>query len=161
MVAAGGVADGHGLAAALMLGADGVLVGSRFWASTEALVQPELQAAAVAADGDSTIRTTVVDIVRGYDWPPPFTARVIKTRLTMDWHGREGELAQPAVQEREKARYWKAFHAGDVENTCVLAGEAVGLIRDVVPAGKIVRRMVEEAEALLARSADTLGSVSI
>lgn len=161
LVAAGGVADGRGLAAALMLGADGVLVGSRFWASTEALVQPELQAAAVAADGDSTIRTTVVDIVRGYDWPPPFTARVIKTRLTMDWHGREGELAQPAVHEREKARYWKAFHAGDVENTCVLAGEAVGLIRDVVPAGKIVRRMVEEAEALLARSADTLGSVSI
>src|SRR5882672_7701926 len=72
LAAAGGVADGRGLAAALMLGADGVLVGSRFWASAEALVPQSLQMAAVAADGDSTLRTTVVDIARRYDWPKPF-----------------------------------------------------------------------------------------
>jgi nitronate monooxygenase len=152
LVAAGGIADGRGLAAALMLGAEGVLVGSRFWASTEALVSPKLQAAAVAADGDCTVRTTVVDIARRYDWPKPITARVIKTRFAMEWHGREAALAEPATLEREEARYWKAFSAGDVENTCVLAGEAVGLIREVAPAGDIVRRIAREAEVLLARA---------
>ena len=160
LVAAGGIADGRGLAAALMLGADGVLVGSRFWASTDALVDPKLQAAVVAADGDSTIRNNVVDVVRGYDWPKPITARVIKTRFTMEWSGREAALAEPATREREAARYWKAFNAGDVDNTCVLAGEAVGLIRDVAPADKILHRMVGEAEDLLARSADALSSQS-
>ena len=153
LVAAGGIADGRGLAAALMFGADGVLVGSRFWASTESLVPAGLHAAVVAADGDATIRTTVVDIVRGYDWPKPFTARVIKTRFTMDWHGREGELAQSATRQREEARYWNALKAGDVENTCVLTGEAAGLIHDIAPAAEIVRRMVDDAEDLLARSA--------
>ena len=159
LAAAGGIADGRGLAAALMLGADGVLVGSRLWASTEALVPPSLQAAAVTADGDSTVRTTVVDIARRFDWPKPFTARVIKTRFTMDWHGREAALAEPATLEREEARYWKAFNAGDVDNTCVLAGEAVGLIRDIAPAGEIVGRMVREADDLLGRALDAPSSL--
>lgn len=150
LAAAGGVADGRGLAAALMLGADGVLVGSRFWASTEALVPPNLQRAAVAADGDATIRTTVVDIARRYDWPKSLTARVLKTRFTMDWHGREAALAEPATLEREEARYWNALKAGDADNTGVLTGEAVGLIRDIVPAGEIIGRMVREAQDLLA-----------
>jgi nitronate monooxygenase len=152
LVAAGGIADGRGLAAAFMLGADGVLVGSRFLASNEALVPPTFQAAAVAADGDSTIRTTVVDIARRFDWPKPFTGRVIKTRFTMDWHGREAALAEPATREREEARYWKAANAGDLENTGMFVGEAVGLIRDVASAGDILRRIVREAEDLLARA---------
>ncbi len=146
LAAAGGVADGRGLAAALMLGADGVLVGSRFWASAEALVPPSFQAAVVAADGDSTIRSTVVDVARRFDWPKPFTARGLKTRFTMDWHGREAALAEPATCEREEARYWKAFQAGDVDNTVVLVGETVGLIRDVAPAGEILRSMVRKAD---------------
>ncbi|NPC54444.1 nitronate monooxygenase [Caenimonas soli] len=149
LVAAGGIADGRGLAAAMMLGADGVLVGSRFWASAEALVPPAFHAAAITAEGDATIRTTVVDIARRFDWPQPFTARVLKTRFAMEWHGREKELAEPATNEREEARFWKAYRAGDVDNTCVFAGEAVGLIRDVAPAGEILRRMVREAEELL------------
>jgi len=152
LAAAGGVADGRGLAAALMLGADGVLVGSRFWASAEALVPPSFQAAAVAADGDSTIRTTVVDVARRFLWPGDFTARVLKTRFAMEWHGREAALAEPATREREEARYWKAFNSGDVDNTGVFTGEAVGLIRDVASAGEILRRMVREAEELLGRA---------
>ena len=152
LVAAGGIADGRGLAAALMLGADGALVGSRFWASTEALVSESLQAAAIAADGDSTIRTTVVDIARRIDWPKPFTARVLRTRFAMEWHGREAKLAEPDTLTHEEARYWRAFRTGDIENTCVLTGEAVGLIRDVARAGDILRRMVREAEELIAHA---------
>lgn len=152
LVAAGGIADGRGLAAALMLGADGALVGSRFWASAEALVPESLQAAAVAAYGDSTIRTTVVDIARRIDWPKPFTARVLKTRFAMEWHGREGELAEPDTLTREEARYWRAYRAGDVENASVFTGEAVGLIRDVAPAGEILQRIVREGEELIARA---------
>jgi nitronate monooxygenase len=149
LAAAGGIADGRGLAAALMLGADGVLVGSRFWASAEALAPQSLQAAAIAADGDSTIRTTVVDIARRIDWPKPFTARVLKTRFAMEWHGREAELAQPDTLTREESRYSRAYRAGDVENTCMFTGEAVGLIRELAPAGEILRRMAREAEVLI------------
>ena len=157
LVAAGGIADGRGLAAALMLGADGVLIGSRFLASAEAIIPPSLQAAAVAADGDSTLRTTVVDLARRYVWSKEYTARVIKTRFIMDWHGREAALVEPATLEREEARYWNAYKAGDAENTCVMVGEAVGLIRDIAPAGDIVRRIVREAEDLLARSSKSAG----
>ncbi len=156
LLAAGGIADGRGLAAALMLGADGVLLGSRFWASEEALVPKSFQAAAVAAAGDDTIRTTVVDVARNIDWPAPFTARVLKTSFTMEWHGREQELATPAVQEREMARYFEAAGRGDVDNTGVLVGEAVALINEVSPAGVILQRIVREAESLLSRKAPSV-----
>ena len=156
LLAAGGVADGRGLAAALMLGADGVLIGSRFWASEEALVPKGLQAAAIAAAGDDTIRTTVVDVARKIDWPQPFTARVLKTGFTMQWHGREQELAAPAVVEREMARYLDAAKRGDAENTGVLVGEAVALIHDVRPAGAILRQIVHEAEAMLGQTAPSV-----
>jgi nitronate monooxygenase len=146
LAAAGGIADGRGLAAALMLGAEGAVVGSRFWMSTEALVAKGLQAAVVAADGDSTLRTTVADVARRIDWPRPFTARVLRTRFAMEWHGRESELAHGDTLAREEARYWRAYRAGDPENSCVLTGEAAGLIRDVAPAGEILQRMVREAE---------------
>jgi nitronate monooxygenase len=76
VVAAGGIADGRGLAAALALGADGVLMGTRFWASRQALVPAEAQARMIAASGDDTVRTVVEDIASGHDWPRPFTGHV-------------------------------------------------------------------------------------
>lgn len=147
LVAAGGIADGRGLAAALMLGAEGVLVGSRFWASVEAKVHPALQAAAIESDGDATIRTSVVDIAREIDWPKPFTARVMKNRLIDEWHGREAELAK--VIAREKQRYYDAQERGDRNETGVWFGEAAGLMHEIKPAADIVRMISEEAEALL------------
>jgi nitronate monooxygenase len=147
LVAAGGIADGRGLAATLMLGADGVLMGTRFWASREALIHANLQAAAIAATGDDTIRTTTVDIVRGYDWPKPFNIRVMRNRFTEHWHGREGELA--AGLATETARYFEAAKVGDPDGTAVMVGEAAGLIHEVLPAATIVERVVAEAETLL------------
>src|SRR3954452_19612448 len=72
LVAAGGIADGRGLAASLMLGADGVMLGSRLRASSEALVHPNHQRVALAANVDGTIRQTSADIARGCDCPAEF-----------------------------------------------------------------------------------------
>lgn len=156
LVAAGGIADGRGLAAALMLGAEGVLMGSRFWASREAAVHPAFQNVAMAADGDATIRTTVVDIARKLDWPKPFTARVMKNRFVNDWHGRETELAEPATQEREMQRYVGAMQSGAWDDTGVWVGEAAGLMRDVRPAAELVREVAAEAERLLKNAGSRL-----
>jgi nitronate monooxygenase len=149
LVAAGGVADGRGLAAAIMLGADGVLVGSRLWASREAAVPQPFQQAAIAADGDATVRTSVVDIVRHKAWPQEFTARVMKNRFVRDWHGREAALAAPDHAATELGRYTRGWESGDAENTGVFVGEAAGLIHEVLPAGDIVRGIVAQAETLL------------
>ncbi len=149
LVAAGGIADGRGLAAALMLGADGALIGSRFWASEEALVHAAFHKAAIEVDGDATIRTTVVDMVRKIDWPKPFTARIMKTGFVNEWHGREAELAESALAEREANRYLTAMQSGDPDNTGVWVGEAAGLIHEVRPAADLLQKIAEDAEHLL------------
>jgi nitronate monooxygenase len=150
LVAAGGIADGRGLAAALMLGADGVLIGTRLIATPEAATPPAFQAAVVAADGDSTVKTTVIDVVRNYQWPGEFNGRALRNRFVSTWHGREGALAETSTNAVENERYWNAFRSGDTDNTGVFMGEAAGMIRDVRPAGRIVEDMVAEAGRLLA-----------
>ena len=150
VVAAGGVADGRGLAAALALGAEGVLVGSRFYAAEEALTDPEARRRVTAADGDATLRNSVIDIVRRIDWPRPFTCRVLRNRLFERWHDAEEALrAQPG--DSLVAAYRAAQEAGDFDTAGVIIGEAAGLIADVLPAGAIVERMVADAEAALTR----------
>lgn len=150
LVAAGGVADGRSLAAALMLGADGVMLGTRLNASVESSAPRGFHDAIVAADGDATLKTTTVDIARDYHWPTPeFVARVLDTGFVRRWHGREAALAEPATFAVESKRYWDAFHAGDADNTGVLMGEAAGLIHDAPPAARIMEEMVAQAERLL------------
>jgi nitronate monooxygenase len=82
VAAAGGIADGRGLAAALVLGAAGVLVGTRFYASREALGHAAAKARLVDEGGDATLRTRIFDIVRGLDWPTRFTGRAPKNQLS-------------------------------------------------------------------------------
>jgi nitronate monooxygenase len=151
LCAAGGVGDGRGLAAALMLGADGVLVGSRLWASAEANVSPAMHAAALAATGDDTLRTQVMDLARKLDWPHRYTARVLRNAFTDRWHGHEDELARVADAEAEK--YLAAWAAGDPQRSNTFVGEVVGLIDHIAPAGDIIRAMVADAEACLGRYA--------
>jgi nitronate monooxygenase len=143
LLAAGGIADGRGLAAALMLGADGVLVGTRFWAARESLAHPGHIARAMAADGDSTLRTNAVDIIRGLAWPEGYSIRVGRNAFTDRWHGRETELA--GALETEMPLYRAALAAGNAEHSAAIYGEAAGLIHAVEPAGDIVSRMVAEA----------------
>jgi nitronate monooxygenase len=151
LLAAGGIADGRGLAAALMLGADGVLVGTRFWASREALVHANHHAAAVAATGDETVRSSLPDIARQLDWPKPFDIRVSANAFVAKWAGRDGEF-KAAIAEEAPA-YRAAFAAGDPQNAAVIFGEAAGLIADIPPASEIVERLVAEAAASLGRGA--------
>ena len=150
LVAAGGIADGRGLAAALMLGADGVLVGSRFWATREALVAPALQAAAVAAGGDDTLRGHAPDVARGLDWPAGYSIRVLRNAFMARWHGREAELK--AAFGSEGPAYRQAALDGDPDRTAVIVGEAAGLIHDVPPAATVLERMVAQAVECLGAS---------
>ncbi len=151
VVAAGGIADGRGLAAALALGADGVLVGTRLWASEEAIGNPRLKAAAVTRTGDDTLRSRVIDMVRGITgWPERYSLRTLTSRTTERWHGRESELA--AVAAKEARAYAEAVAAGDPEVVSSLVGEAIGLIDAVEPAGAVIARMAAEAEAILRRA---------
>ena len=149
LLAAGGIADGRGLAAALMLGADGVLVGTRLWAAQEALVKEGHHQAIVDTNGDGTLRTRVADIARQIPWPRGFTARIRRNAFTDRWHGREEQLEQNIAAEGP--RYRQAFAAGDPDNTGVWFGEAAGLIDAIEPAAVIVERMVSEAAQQLTR----------
>ena len=148
LVAAGGVGDGRGLAAALMLGADGVLVGTRFVASKESEAPEGFREAIVNADGDSTVKSNSVDVVRKRYWPnPEFVVRVLKNEFVSKWHGREREIEKNIDVEYE--RFWNAFTAGDAHHSGVLMGEASGLIHDAPPAEKIIKDMVAQACELL------------
>jgi len=149
LCAAGGIADGRGLAAALMLGADGVVVGSRFWAADEALVHDNHQAAATEASGDDTIRQSVSDIARGLDWPERFNIRVVRNRFIDQWLGREDEMR--AAGERLRADYARAVVRGDADTAPAIAGEAVALIDEVRSAEVILTDIIDGAKAQLAK----------
>ncbi len=145
LVAAGGVADGRGLAAALALGADGVLMGTRFWATKEALIHPAAKQKILPADGDETIRTRVYDIVRNKRWPTGYTGRLMRNEFIESWHGREEQLERE--QPERLAAFEVAHEAGDYDVANVTVGEAIGLIDDLPAAADLVERIAREAEA--------------
>lgn len=149
VVAAGGIADGRGLAAALMLGAQGVLLGTRFYASEEAAGHPAAKQRIAAARGEDTVRGILFDISRRNVWPAPFTGRVLRNAHADRWQGREGALMQHLQSGADD--YAAARAAGDFDIAAVIAGEGAGLIGGIEPAGAIVARVVEDARASLRR----------
>jgi nitronate monooxygenase len=155
VLAAGGIADGRGLAAALMLGAAGVLMGTRYYASTEARGYADAKTRIVAASGEDTLRTRVFDIVRDYDWPQQWTGRALRNAFLDRWHGDEAGLRAALGVERERFR--QAGVTGDCDIRMVWASEAAGLIRAVEGAGTLTRRIGAEAERLLQDAARQLG----
>jgi nitronate monooxygenase len=147
VLAAGGVADGRGLAAVLLLGAAGASLGTRFVASEEWGGGAWEQSAVIAAGADDTIRTSVYDQVRGAAFPPGIADRVLRNPFNTTWDGRAAEIGA------RRAELQRALEAGaqaqDPRVVDISAGVAAGLIGAVEPAGVIVRRIVAEAEELL------------
>ncbi|RVU36547.1 nitronate monooxygenase [Hwanghaeella grinnelliae] len=150
VVAAGGVGDGRGLAAALMLGADGVLVGTRFYATRESLAPEEGKKRLTEGSGDATYRGSVFDKARGIDWPEPYDIRTLRNSFIDHWAA-EGLQAMDAELPEIQTDYTRAREAGDMDKFATIAGEAADLVNDIPPAGDIVTRMVAEAEAALGR----------
>ena len=154
VLAAGGIGDGRGLAAALMLGAAGVLVGTRFWATPEALGSDAAKSLLTRAVGDDTLRTRVFDTVREIDWPDGYSGRAIANAFTARWHGKDADLARQLGEVRDV--WWNAQRSQDLSQAVVFAGEGLDLIRDIQPAGDIVRRIAGDAEHLLRNAGSAL-----
>ena len=146
VLAAGGVADGAGLAAALALGADGVLLGTRFLATPEAPVPPGYKQAILDSDGHDTILTEIPDIGSGRVWPGAMS-RVRRNRFIERWAGREWELRQ--FRNEVGPQLAAARQRDDSEEYALQAGQTCGLINEIKPAGEIVREIVEQAEAII------------
>ena len=154
VLAAGGIADGAGLAAALMLGAEGVLLGTRFLATPEAPLPDAYKEAICRSDGHDTLLTELPDVIAGQVWPGAF-ARTLRTAFIQEWLGREGEVRQRRAELLQRIQ--RAREQGDVANGSLLIGQDAGLIDSVEPAGQIVQRIVREAEDILSRRpAETL-----
>ena len=150
VVAAGGLYDGRGLAAALCLGATGVWMGTRFIASQEAHAGELYREVILEASDEDTVRT------RSYSGKP---MRVKKNLWVEDWESRAGEI-QPFPQQAMVSIRNGAMGGigGQVEGldpakSCFAMGQSAGGVHDVLAAGEIVARLVAEAETALARAA--------
>jgi nitronate monooxygenase len=161
VIAAGGIADGRGVAAALALGAEAVCVGTRLLASHEAYAHEEYKRRVVASSAEDIARTSLF----GLEWPDQ-PMRVIRNRVVREWAGRDDrtppQLDPPQFigrtllggQEHPIQKFSGLLPtrdtSGDFEEMCLAAGESAGLVGEIKPAGEIVREMMDEAEQIIA-----------
>jgi len=143
VLAAGGIADGRGLAAAIMLGAQGVLMGTRFLASIECHGRGHSKDALLNSLGSQTVASKFYDDVSGILWPGS-VVRAIRNPILDEWARRPEEWARVADEVRP------ALQSAVANGDFVLAGESVGLVHEILPAGELVKRIAEAATALLA-----------
>ncbi len=147
VVAAGGIADGRGIAAALLLGADGVWLGTRFIATAESGVSDAYRARVVAAGADDTILTDVFDLAAGSPWPEGVSGRAIANEFTEQWHGREAGLRAWAAEHGDE--YRALGPEAEVAQRAIWAGEAASLVTGVESAADVVSRLAAEAAEVL------------
>jgi nitronate monooxygenase len=137
LLAAGGIADGRTLAAALVAGADGAWVGTAFLATPEAVEVDDVhKRLIVESDGTDTVLTQAYDIVSGLPWPPTIAERVRRDAFTDEWAGREAELRERATD---------AAPTSDA----VLYGQSAGLVPAIRPAAEVLHTICAQAEAVL------------
>jgi NAD(P)H-dependent flavin oxidoreductase YrpB (nitropropane dioxygenase family) len=162
VIAAGGIADGRGLAAVLALGAAGAWIGTRFLASAEASVHPDYRKRVLEATAAETAYTTLFDA----NWPDA-PARMLRNSTIAAWEsaGRppsgkrpgEGETLATDAYGFTVVRYScetaRSDHEGDIEAFPLWAGQGVGLVKRIRPAGEIVREIAEDAQGILRRLA--------
>jgi nitronate monooxygenase len=149
VLAAGGIADGRGIAAALALGGAGVLMGTRFQVTVEALVDAAVTNAILEGKGEDTVRSRVLDIARGAPWPTQYPARTLRNEFLDRWRGREAELE---ADDDARASFREAAERGDLTVTPVWASESIDLITEVVPAAELVALLAAQAEDSLVRA---------
>ena len=146
VLAAGGFADGRGLAAALSLGADGVLMGTRFLASEESPLHKNFKQAILDTDGHNTLLTEIPDLAAGKVWPGAMS-RAYRNQFIERWAGREFEIRQKREEIFETVK--GARLAGNIDEAPLSMGQDSGLINDIPSASKIVKRVAEEAEQIM------------
>jgi nitronate monooxygenase len=162
LIAAGGIADGRGLVAALALGADGAALGTRFLASVEAAAHPAYKERIVRAHAQDTIHTTLFDI----GWPDA-PHRVLRTDVVNEWERagrpasgtRPGEGATVVSMRRADVEVPLVnytvmpptdYTEGEIDRLAFYAGQSCSLVNEILPAGEIVRRIAAEATTLIA-----------
>jgi len=155
VLAAGGIADGRSLAAAMVAGADGAVVGTALLATPEAVeVDERYKQLIVDSDGTDTVISQSFDIISGLPWPAGIVDRVRRNRVTDEWSGREVELRR----RREEIAASYADAPSDPDSAAIRYGHSAVAVDAVRPAGDVVRRICGEAEAILrARPAQLLG----
>lgn len=164
VLAAGGIADGRGLAAALVLGAAGAMIGTRFAATRESLVTTVEADAIVGGSGDDTVRSRVIDVAIDVPWPGPYTIRTLRNEFVDRWRGREDVLGDDAAAKRafsdaiaggnrEAQLHTSGF---DPDVVPVAAGEGVDLIHGLASAVELVGTLAADAERALVGSADAV-----
>lgn len=147
VIAAGGIADGRGLAAALLLGADAAWVGTRFAVTRESMHPEFTKRRVVAAGTDDTVYTRSFDLARNSDFGAGVAGRAVRNEFTNRWHERDAEV----VQQRDAlaTQLLDALHREDATVYSVWAGSASGVIHDIPAAAEVVQRLTHEAEAVL------------
>ena len=160
VIAAGGIADARGLVAALALGAEGVVLGTRFLATPEAHAHPDYKQKVLESSEEETVHTTLF----GGFWPNA-PHRALRTPFVEEWlpqepRGSEQRPDEPVIGEMTFAgqrmpvpRFFAApptaDTAGDIASMAMLAGQSVGLVREIAPAAEIVRELVEGASRII------------
>ena len=160
VAAAGGIADGRGIVAALALGAQAAVLGTRFLASAECRAHPYYKQKLLSATEADTVRTTLF----GFGWPNA-PHRTLRTTFVEGWigneaRGQESRADEPVIghtvisgQQMPLQRFMgfppNVDTTGDIESMDLLAGQGVGLVREIKPAGEIVRELVKEARDII------------
>ena len=140
VMAAGGISDARGFAAAFILGAEGVVMGTRFLACEESLASDYAKTSVVNSSGDNTIRTSIFDYGRGYDFPKPYTARSLENQFINRWQTKK--FLSEEDKEQLKKEYQQSVMEGIDEDLAVFAGEGIDLIHNISPAKIIMEQLV-------------------
>jgi len=154
VVAAGGIATGRGMAAALVAGAAGVWIGTPLLACPEGLNSPAARARVCAAGGEDTVLTRAFDVAQRLAWPERWPGRALVNEFCRAWHGREDELSRDLAASQ---RVVEARRTDDLEQAPLYAGESVGLVTSERSATDVVRELDADAEKALRAASRLVG----
>ena len=151
VIAAGGIADGRGIAAALTLGAQAVNVGTRFLATDECSIPHEFKRMLVEASSEDAVKAPFADQLMPFsaDAWTGLTHRVLRNAWVDRWNAHPQEATERA--DELTAELYEGLHGGQIHEFLPFAGQDVGLVDSILPAGEVVHRLAAEADATLER----------